>query len=61
MRSNDLETLLMAQLRLRRLHNDRLMEFETEKAIEEVNSGEMTSHAQTILNWANSFLARSAG
>lgn len=60
MRSHDLETLLMAQLRLRRLHNDRLMEFETEKAIEEVNSGETNSHTQTILNWANSFLAGSA-
>lgn len=60
MRAADLEILLMAQLRLRAAHNDRLMEFETETAIEEVNSGESNSHTQTILNWAHTFLARSA-
>lgn len=52
-----LEHLLIAQQQLRAAHNDRLMEFEVERAIEELGSGEPTSHTETIERWASQYLA----
>lgn len=51
-----LETLLIAQMKLRHAHNDAHMEFEVERAIEELGSGYPTSHTETVERWAQSFV-----
>ena len=60
MSAQRLELFLMAQMRLRRAHNDRLMEFEVERAIEEESSGCTCSHTDTIALWCSAYLEGAA-
>lgn len=60
MSTKRLELFLMAQMRLRNSNNDRLMEFEVGKAIEEEGSGCSCSHTDTIALWCTAYLGAAA-
>ena len=56
MSTRRLELFLVVQMKLRNLHNNRLMEFEVGKAIEEESSGCACSHTDTIERWCTAYL-----